>query len=119
MKKFALFTSLLLSACAPQEASLEPSAGSFRDGHTQRMMLSVPGVLVDGATRSHNKLDLANPDQVAKALGITLSGDPKQVLYVLQMTAPNSEKIVVRREIPIRVENVKQGAEMIRQWQEI
>ena len=102
---------LFVAACDAQPTD------SFRSGHTQRMMLSVPDVLVDRATRKNKPLNLNDPEQVAQALGVALSGDKKQVLYVIAMTAPTADQGVVRREIPIRVDNIREGAHMIRQWQ--
>lgn len=89
----------------------------LRSGHTQRMFLGVPGALVEKATDSKKPLNLNDPEQVAHALGVKLNGDPHQVLYVMQMTAPSSEQGTVKREIPIRVDNIHQGASMIREWQ--
>ena len=111
----ALALCLLLAACQPPPKN-DIRDSDLRAGDVQRMFLSVPDVLVDQSTRPKNPLNLEDPEQVAHALGIALTGDKSQMLYVMQMTAPSSDGIV-RREIPIRVDNIKHGANMIREWQ--
>ena len=106
---------LLLCACQPHPKN-DISDSNLRAGDTQRMFLGVPEVLVAQSTRAKNPLNLDDPEKVAHALGVKLTGDKSQVIYVMQMTAPSSDG-VVRREIPIRVDNIQHGAQMIREWQ--
>lgn len=90
----------VLSSCGQQNVEISPKGA-------QRMDFTVPEPL----TRS--TVDLNNPQSVAKALGITLNGDPKQFLYEIVMTAPSSDQGMVTRRIPIRVDNLKQGSSII------
>ncbi len=116
--KTLLLCLLALAACQPHPKSKnEISDSDLRAGHVQRMILGVPEVLIDQSTRAKNPLNLNDPEQVAHALGVRLTGDNSQVIYVMQMTAPSSDDGVVRREIPIRVDNIHHGAQMIREWQ--
>lgn len=115
--KTLLLCLLALTACQPHpQPKNEIRDSDLRAGHVQRMILGVPEVLVDQSTRDKNPLNLNDPEQVAHALGVALTGDKSQVIYVMQMTAPSSDG-VVRREIPIRVDNIHHGAQMIREWQ--
>lgn len=91
---------LLLAACAQEKVQL-----SSED--RRRMNFAIPAPLDD------KTVDLNNPKAVAKALNITLTGDSKQKLYDIIMTAPSSEGIIERRTIPIRVDNIKQGSAII------
>lgn len=108
---------LLLCGCEPNTPESDIDVSQLHgEGHVQRMFLAVPDVLVVQSTRLNKPLNLNDPEMVAHALGITLTGDKKQVLYVVQMTAP-TEHGMAKREIPIRVDNIRDGAKMIREWQ--
>jgi len=100
MRRSVLAVLLLLSACAPQDDVVM----SHKD--QQKLDFAVPAVLT-------NKIDLNNPEVVAKALGIRLNGDRKQHLYDIHMSGVSSERKRVDRIIPIRVDNIKQGSEII------
>jgi hypothetical protein len=97
---FAAVFLLLLSACDKgQQKTLETTSGS------QKMEFAIPAVL-------DTSVDLNNQEAVAKALGVRLTGDPKQFLYNIVMTAPSTEGTKTRT-IPIRVDNIKQGSKIV------
>lgn len=103
MKTRALFLStLVLLASGCQQQRVEISAKDKR-----RMDFAVPENLLS------KTVDLNNPASVAKAMNKKLSGDPKQHLYDIYMTAPSSEGVLEKRTIPIRVDNIKQGSSII------
>jgi len=96
----ALLGMLMLAACDGSNGE----AISPEERH--KMTFSIP------ATLDHH-VDLNDKNDVAKALGIKLTGDPKQHLYDIVMTAPSSEGKKEKRVIPIRVDNLKQGSNVI------
>lgn len=102
MKRVIFVVALLLvTACEKQEAVYSGPGGE------QRMDFAIPAALDDKA------VDLNNPQAVAKALHIRLTGDTRQKLYDIVMTAPDSDRKMVKRTIEIRVDNIRQGSALI------
>jgi hypothetical protein len=90
---------LLFSACAPEAEYASPSGA-------QRIDFAVPRALCN------KKIDLDNEKEVADALGMKLNGDSKQHLYDITMMAPSTGGTQTRI-IPIRVDNLTQGRDII------
>ena len=71
-------------------------------------------------SRAQGKIiDLTDPKQVAEAMGLPLTGEPDQFLYTIIITDGHVSKSdiqksgVTKREIPITVATVKEGADII------
>jgi hypothetical protein len=107
---------LSLAACAPEAKKSPFNEQDLRAGDVQRMILSVPKPLVVPES-PQAEVNLDDPKSVADALGVKLTGDSQQLLYTIALTAPSSDEGVVYREIPIRVDNIADGSQMIRSWQ--
>lgn len=102
LKNLLIMAVLALAACSQstEREDLSPRG-------VQRMNFAVPAPLTE------KTVDLNSKESVAKALGIKLSGDPKQKLYDIVMSAPSSEGKLETRTIEIRVDNLKKGSSII------
>jgi hypothetical protein len=93
---------LMLSACSSFNADKFVAMKNFDD-----MKFTYP------ASLDNPELDLANPAAVSTAVGVPLNGKANQPLYNIVMKSESTDAVLTR-VIPVRVDNINDGAKIIR-----